>query len=474
MKYIINNGRNVKSVDNVRDSWDFIEQLASRDIDLFGKVSAVFRSANITADALSALPFAIIKNGNEIDNSLDYKNAVGFLPNPREMLRLWRLSLYMTNTAYGRMVKTNAIKRRLIYVSPETIKIITDRNTGQIEKLIRNNQDEYLYNDPALVHLWRQDYSTEILPSKNTELMAVSNSAGLVYAMDFWARNFFERGGIKPSIIAVKGMLQADKKDELQSSWGKFIRNIGRELTKIINADVMDIKQIGDGIGDLGETPVYRQALENIAMASGIPLSLLLSNSANYATAQAEYSSWYRDSIIPWAQWIQEQLNEQLFKPAGYYFEFRPEIAEPSQQEEVERANAYRTYIQSGMLPSIAAQIVGIDLPAGVEYESLDPKPEPQPEPQQEQEQEQPEAQNTMSFEAWKEYDIWKRKALKASRLGKQLPVDFICNHIPAGMAEGIRNHLRNADTELAFGVDTDSEITKLAEAINRLADEQN
>src|SRR5690606_24181518 len=42
------------------------------------------------------------------------------------------------------------------------------------------------------------------------------------------------------------------------------------------------------------------------------------------------------------------------------------------QLDEQERSVAYLNFIKSGMKPSIAAQVLGIDLPLGISYEELD------------------------------------------------------------------------------------------------------
>ncbi len=490
-KILITQGGQFKSVIDdagIRDSWDFVEAMkVTESAELYAKVSAVYRAANLTADAVSNIPFAVMQGENDIDTSAKWKNKIRIMPNPRELLRLWTLSLFFHNAAYGRIAKTNSIKRRLFYVMPQNIEIVTSHKTGEVVELQRTVNgivaDRYNPSDyKSFVYCWHLDHTTELLPSKNTDFLAMSQAAGVLYSADFWTQNYFKHGAVRPTIVSIKGLAAGDKKDELQSNWSKFVRSIGTrfsELAKVINGDAMDVKSFGDGLGDIKDSPVYKQAIENIAMASGMPLSLLLANSANYATAQTEYANWFRDKITPKAFEIQEWLNEQIFQPAGYYFEFRPEQSEPSQQEEVERANAYGTYVNSGMLPSIAAQIVGLDLPAGIEYEDLDPdeeetKPaetvpnvEANPaQPAEAQPAQEPDEMETdmedaptksLTFEAWQELDIWKRKATKAAKHGEALPIDFICNHIPADIAGDIRAALVLGEVRGAFEMNRDN-----------------
>lgn len=437
------------------------------DNELYSKVSAVFRAMEINANAIAGMPFAIMKGGQEIDSSAEYKNVIKVLPKPQSLFRLWRMSLFMTNTAYARLATVKQIggkpvAKELLYVIPTSITPVTNNTTGDLEYFQRTiNGGTQRMSLDDLFWIWRLDHTTELLPSKNTEFKALSQAAGVLYWADAWTKNYFERGGVKPTVLSIKGMVVPNdsKREELEKGWSRFVRNISREVTKLLNGDAMDVKQIGDGVGDIKDSPIYQNAISNVAMATGMPLSLLLANSANYATAQAEYAAWYQTSVVPYCNFMQEWMNEKLFTPAGLRFEFRPEQAEPSQQEEVERANAYATYVNAGMLPSIAAQVVGVDLPQGVEYDELDPEKKKETIPvtnapaeataqeasAPEVEEPEDEDEGEMSGKAWQELAIWKRKAVKAIKQGAELPLLFKVEHIPASRADGIRLALANA-----------------------------
>lgn len=464
MKNLIASGGQIKSVDfGIRDSWDFVEAMKETSEDYY-KVAAVYRAMNLTADATASIPFAVMKGSEEVDTSAKWKNTVGIMPNPKDLIKNWRLSLFTTNTAYARLAKTNSIKKRLFYVVPDTIEIVTDKKTGMISGYKRKLDgvvvDKWGADDKNFIHMLRTDHTTELLPSANTQLNALANAAGILYSADWWTKNYFMNGAVRPTVLAVKGMPTSEKKNELQDSWSRFMRGIGKgisDLSKLINAESMDVKQIGDGLGDIKDSPVYVQAIENIAMASGIPKTVLMSDSANYATAQTDYAMWFRDSLTPWAYWMQEQMNEQIFTPMGLYFEFRPEQSEPAQEEEVARASAFSQYVTSGIKPSLAAQIVGIDLPAGVEYEDLDEQDEPTEDTPEDTTEDTAEGEDTqmgddmstdvkMSAKAWEELSIWKRKAERRQKREQSLDFDFSVEFIPAHIADTIKAGLEDGD----------------------------
>lgn len=487
MRHIYTDGRTAKAVDlenPIRDSWDFVEAMtAMPEAELYARVAAVNRAMNLTADATAHMNYAIVdRNGEDVDTFEDWQNSIGFMPDPRDLMRRWRLSLFQSGAAYGRMVKLNALKKELVYVLPSTIKIVT--NNGGLEKFERELNGvkvaEYYPNKGDFLYMWRLDHTTELLPTVNSEFKALTSAAGILHAADWWTKNYFEHGAVKPTVLAVKGMVLGDKKDDLQSSWARFVRSLGTrlaEMAKIINAETMDVKHIGDGLGDIKDSPVYRQSIENIALASGIPLSLLLANSANYATAETEYAEWYRDSITPWAKWMARKISDQM----KIKLEVRAEQSEPDQEAEVERAQAFQVYASTlsahprGL--SIAAQIVGIDLPAGVEYEMLDEKIEkPVVEPTIESDTD---TDDELTAKAWDELDTWRKKAVRLAKRGKPATFEFVTEHLPRDTADLIRKRLRFAGTpeevKAAFEINDmadEDELKQLADAINKAANE--
>jgi len=102
---------------------------------------------------------------------------------------------------------------------------------------------------------------------------------------------------------------------------------------------------------------------------------LLLANAANYATAQADRRNFYELTIIPEADLVARTINEQLLTAMGLALVFRPEAMSIFQADEAQRASAFSSYTSGGLKPSIAAQLLGITLPEGVEYADLDPEP---------------------------------------------------------------------------------------------------
>ena len=497
-KHFYTNGTSVKNIDLPQypdSAWTWITGAPdNQEIDLFSKVAAVYRAANMTADAVSNLPFSVLRNGEEIDQSDDWQNVVGYLPNPRELIRLWRLSLFFTNSAYGFMEGNRAI-RNLRYIVPTTITptVTRDGLTG-FKRTIGGVSTEYSVKDNRVFYIWKMDHTTELLPSKHTEFKALMAAAGVLYYADYYVQNFFQRGGIKPALLSVAGVPTPQEREKIESVWDKIVHGWSKYLGKVISANEMDVKVIGDGIDNLTGSALHDEKIQDVAIAAGMPLSLLLANSANYATAKIEYATWFRDKIVPDARMIEDSLNVQLFEPYGLRFEFRPEITMTGTEEEKSRAAAYATYVGAGVKPSIAAQLVGLDMPPDVEYEDLDEgwtaeqaepetrKPkilEDEPDELEEAERRaEAEVKDTtlLTLPQLRELENWQDLAFRKFKRGETLNFSWVCKEIPEGMASAIRAKLPTCrsmeEIENAFQMRArdDNPILMLADALNLAA----
>lgn len=511
--------KNIELPQYPNSAWNWIANPPEEeDAELYARVAAVYRVATMTADAVSRMPFAILnQRGDEVDKSDDYQNVTGLIPQPREMLRLWRMSLFFTNTAYSFIDGNGRRDRVLRYIAPDTMKPVVDPDYGLIafKRRVNNKTLEYpIFENPLdnkIFWMHRLDHSTEVLPSENTEFKALINAAGVLYYSDTHIRAFFERGGIKPSLLKVAGVPNADDRKKIENVWTKVISGVYEFLGKVINADTMEVQTIGEGVDNLKDSNLHREAIEDVALAAGMPISLLLANSANYATANVEYTTWFNHSVIPWTEFMQDCMNELLFEPLGYRWDFRPEITNMGTEEEKERAGAYAALVASNVLPSVAAQMLGYELPPDyIEYTQLDedyfamlaqktaltmvnsaapeiespeidePKP---PKPNVQPDIERVEAPKSLgepvelSLDQLRELDLWQQFAFRKLKRGESMQFPFVAKELDEATAALIRKRLpackSEDDIRGAFDLSAKEEVKRgellaLADSLNR------
>lgn len=492
--YLYTDGKNIKNISYPQypdDAWEFFE--GAPDVDnqvLYGSVAAIYRAANLTADATSGLPFVVLRGEQEVDSSASWKNVVGWMPNPRDLIRRWRMSLFAYNAAYGFMETRKGSGKLLRYILPTSITPVVNPEDGLIgfKRKVGTVSTEYSLNDRRIFYIWRSDHTTELLPSKHTELGAALAAGNILYYSDYFIKAFFQRGGIKPSILMVEGVPSKEARESIEKTWTKIISGVYKYLGRIFDAKSMTVQTIGEGVDSIKDTTFDEAKIADIALACGMPLSIMLANSANFATARVERLAWYNNTIIPGAELMAGAMNNMLFMPLGLRLEFRPEMSEQGQEEEVQRAGAYQAYVASGMKPSVAAQVVGIDLPPGIEYSDLDngitsgapeqgdglnvPKPSQEILPDI--------VKFIPTLDQLREMELWQTMAFRKLRKGNALDFPFEAKSIPLTIADEIRTGLASAKTEddvkqvfehCLETADCDQAMLELAEAINRLAE---
>lgn len=368
-KYIYTDGTKGLNLLNSDDpsAWTFFSGAPVRDNDIYyARVSAVFRAFQLKANTVGNMPFTLMRGKREHDNSATWENKVGFMSNPSELFRLDTLSYMATNAVYNTLT-SDALGYRPRglynhvpyyfnpYLNPATTELeYIERTVGSHIERYAPDGKQIAGDTPTtrLIYMWRHDHTSEVLPSPATEAAAIGNAAGVIYNADAWIKHFFERGGVVPMIIAMKGMVSNDKKETEAAAWSKWYQGLGprmgsafRSIFRVTNAEALDVKPVGSGIGELKDNVTYQQALANIAMGTGMPLSLLMANSANYATAKEEKATWYENDIIPLCNWLAYEYNRAIFEPMGLRLEFHPETLDPQQEDETERATAINTFM---------------------------------------------------------------------------------------------------------------------------------
>lgn len=459
MRATILDGSGIKSSllwDEETDAWRYYSNEPEHGApQLYRTIPTLYRAIEKNADALSKIPFSIFRGDTEIDNSQDWQNKLEYLPNPRRLFSLLCRSLDKSGSAYLLKVKNKAgYVKELKWLAASTIDPQINETSGltSFKRQVGSRIIEYTPDD--LVYFWLPDDDVEIGPPKRYPVKAALQASGVLHYLDGYIQLYFERGAIRPLIISAKGMPSPEERQRLETWFNRLMAGIKRAFSwKIFNADTLSFQQIGDGLDQLQNQTLTSDQRFDVALALGIPQTILFANAANYATSLNDYRAWYDATVVPRAEFIASTMNEQLFSLEKYRLEFSPESLDIYQEDENERANAVNVYVNAGMPLLMACDILGVELTeeqrAELEAEKqakeeraeeLQEQLQNQP-PQSEQENEQPE----MSEEARAEAKRWKRTALQALRKGKPLPADWIADAIPAEMAAQIAEGMKAA-----------------------------
>lgn len=414
---------------------------------LVNRVPWLARCVALVASAAKTIPFAIYRGGQVVDDSTAWTNALGITGNPRRLIEQLARALLVYGNAYAfPAINPAGYVRDLRYWIPSTVDPQRDRETGLVASLKRGSET---YPRERVICVWPASEQVEDGPAPSSPALSALIAAGVLNDMGEFATRYFQNGAVRVTLLAVKATQQEAQR--ISDWWRQFVT--GRHnahKNRVVNAETVEPKTIGDGLEGLHNTELTSSSVQAVAAALGVPQSMLMANAANYATARVDQFSLYATTIIPMLERVSDALNEQLFTKAfrldGYRLEFRPESLDAFHEDEVSRASAYSTYVSTGMLPSVAAQICGIELPEGMEYTDLDPEPEPEPEPQPTPPP--PQEQQPQQDEQSEELGRWQRKALRSFRAGAGAVVQFETGLISPADQARINKALARAQSE--------------------------
>jgi hypothetical protein len=303
-------------------------------------VPSVFAGIAARMQAMADLPFTIysVKDDEPLDDSDNYKNVVGFLPNPIRFAGLTEASLVSTGRAYwfkGTGARTGKVKE-LKYWIPGSVTLDNDNAKKGVIKFRRDGVAE-LYDGTQVLYNWLDDESVELGPPTVWPLESAMIAAEAGGAITTWVRDYMRRGAIKAMLLAVDGMPPPSEVDKIETWWNRFMTGARGMVWKVFNAANVKPTIVGDGLEALKDLSVKKDLRYEIHEALG---TRHLLEDENYATAQARERQFYTQTIMPDARLIQNNLNEQILHAMGYHWQYEPERLEIFQADEAERATS--------------------------------------------------------------------------------------------------------------------------------------
>ena len=346
-------------------------------LDAIGKyyetVGFLHRCVAIRADAMLRVPWAVMRGETDVwtNEMPEPPESMRYLKDFRRLLRLTEMALCLSPEAFWFRERNRARTLSFKWHAPSSVIpqwSATDGLTGFKRMLGNGNTrlfevDDYVYFSlPNPLH--------ETIPGRPPAQAAMA-AAGVLYNVDAFASSFFKRGAIKATLLTIEGNPPPGELLKLESWWKRAFAGVAQAWqTAAVRAGVTPVI-IGEGIESLAKSDLTREHKEDIATALGIPHSLVMSDAANRSVAETDDLHFYDKTVIPAFEMIVETLNEQVFYPTGHRMELRPQKMSIYQEDEEQRSMSVLHYTQASVPVEIAMQMLGVDLPAGMDYETF-------------------------------------------------------------------------------------------------------
>lgn len=340
------------------------------------------RGVNLRADAVSHVPYHLEnERGDDITKKEEWKYLVNKL---RRLLALTEKSLTKRGCAYW-LIESNRVDKMLTprYIPAKSVRPLTTQDKGIVGYEISWSNGARQYPLEKIVRFTLDNDDSEIIPDTPPAVVALE-AAGLLYAANAVPSRFYTGGMVPVSLITVPVTTQKADLDKIES----FFKRMATGLKKMFNAlgvyEGVKVETIGHNLKDSITESITTQARDDVAVALGIPPTVLDATSANYATASSEMIGFILNTVFPECDLIQDIANEQFFESIGLRFVFDKNQHEIMQT--IQLAQAQSATALAG--PNLLTHDEGREL---VGYEPDEDYEEPEPETPEDDAQEQEE-----------------------------------------------------------------------------------
>ena len=416
-------GVSAKSI-GIDQFFDYLKTQAA-DTDINAAYSAVvwqYRCVQLRANALSSIPYRIMQGDTEVEWDIPLSR------------RLWEIEadLLLYAAAYWLRQKNRVRLVNLQRLNPSTMQVkVKGAQIVAFEQTIGGQRVVFDPEDIIYFRLWspKDDLGPGVAPAQ-----VALEAAGLGRAANQWAANFFKQGAIPAVILTTDQPIPAPEVERVETAWDRLYSGVKRAFKTAVLRYGLTPHVVGQPVKDLGMPSLLASVRQQIAVANGVPITLL-EDAANYATARQHSVSFWRETVMPEAKLVAEVLNEHLFKPMGLEFVFDFSQIEALQQDEASKAQAVVQLVTVGIMTrSEARQQMGLPEEEPVEPADMTEKQPP------------PEAKSALKGMFLTDLRRFRRKANK-----KGGPVGFTSDYIPESMIKAIQGAIQELGPTAAF-----------------------
>lgn len=377
--FFIGDEKAVKAVNIPIDFEDYINNLQAKAAGVKAWDSPWFRAVvNKRAHAARAIPRRLMRGESEIDE----KEFDGQLGKPRidfhRLIEQASIALDLHGAAYFAVVQNaRRVPLEVRWLDPRTIDLEYDKATGKLLRFTRRINgmivasypyDETTRKAPGIAWVWSTGMN-ETGPG-DTLADACKLPASTLVMADELLRGLYARGAINQHWITAEHNPPEMEKERIREKIRRFMFGgvSNAHNIEVFNAG-LTVTKIGTDPNALELGPTADRLQNDICGVTDTPRILLnAADASNRATIDRITQSWMLTTIAPHAQMIIDALNFHVLHDLGYDLQLNTAGMDVDQQEEAEKAQAWAVYVDHDVNAETAAEMLGIDIPEGMEF----------------------------------------------------------------------------------------------------------
>jgi len=336
------------------------------------------RACKLRANAIGRFPLALENEaGDDLSEEQEYQPVMLWT---RSMLYRIEMNIVKHGAAYH-LLESNRFGLNVTprFIPSALVMPVIDYGTNTLKSFriaFIQQADEFPLE--RVVWVWEPNDESEIDPGPSDGEAALKAS-GLLYAIDEMANRYMSSGGVPVTAVRVPASVTKDERTKVENFFTRFAGGFRNAFKFLVVDKGTEFDTIGSEMKDIMAIELTSSQRDNVAVALGVPPTVLDGKSANYATAESEMAGFYMNTVIPQAEQLEPLLNTQLYHRLGITLRFKPDELEVMQAVQLDQAQ--------GVMELVGKPILSVDEGRGIiEYEPLpgglgewkEPEPPPQ------------------------------------------------------------------------------------------------
>lgn len=330
-------------------------------------VSWLYRCVDVRAGAVANMPWEV-RRGETVVMAQDgtAPEKMAWLNDLPGLLYRTEAALVLTGQAYWFRERNLLRTLDVRWLRPDSVRPEIDRDGLKGFRRAIGGQELALEVDDV-VYFWLPDPFVELGPAERYPGRAALAAAGVLRSMETFLTGYFDRGLVKATLLKYSTPVSVEEGKRVKEWWRRVALGVKNSFASEVVRGDFDTLVVGEGLKDLQNTALTAEQRESICTALGVPQSKVTANAANFATAQQDALGFIQDTIAPECRWIAAEINRQLLGPMGLSLVFMPDSLPIMQEDEAQRAQSLKALVEAGLSLEAALDILGYDLPDGIE-----------------------------------------------------------------------------------------------------------
>jgi len=434
---------------------------------LFGAVGILYRCIKLIADAVANMPRVIMDVEGHVltaantptpmldqdERPIPHDNELPFDIDLDDLLWRATASTQLLGASFWHKEKNRVRLKKVKWLDPATITPVYNDQSGLAKFERRINGRLQPIPIPVEDMVWVFLPGIQESGPGEAPGMVAARQAGILNNMDKFLEIFFKNGAMPTTIVLSSKVIQDPDKSRVKSYLERALRGMGNAFGIEVLSDTFRFEKLTPPLKEMVIPDITDDKQQQIAYTMGVPMSLIFSGAANYATAEKDDLHFYTKTVVPAALFIQAKINKRLFTPLGMRMQFRPDMLEIFQQLEAEKVTAYAQLFDRGVIDEDELRAA-----AGLHPRSLDRRPTIAPTDILDADKEREIAESAKRVASSNQARLkqtqlddlarWQRKTLKAVKTGKTAAsVAFESDALTAFDMALVRNGLRRANS---------------------------